>query len=145
MLPFSNFTKHELLPHSTRVRVWTLSFQVCSKVTIQLCFAHSCVCSGWLPAALPEPLSCLLHPALSLWRPTPMDHIKGSPLWFSSGLGRWGVGGIIWRSKRIKKVRNQPLCSPLATLSRVDPASLHKKQRSPPHRGEDCIHSLGLL
>lgn len=54
-------------------------------------------------------------------------------------------GGTIWRSKRMKKVRNQPLRSLLATLSRVDPAFLQKKQCSPPRRGEDCIHSLGLL
>lgn len=45
----------------------------------------------------------------------------------------------------MKKVRTQPLHSLLATLSQVDPASLQKKQHSLPRRGEDCIHSLGLL
>lgn len=55
-------------------------------------------------------------------------------------------GGTIWRSKRMKKVRNQPppLPPPCHTFS-VDLAFLQKKQCSPPRRGEDCIHSLGLL
>lgn len=137
MLSFSHFTKARTLATFSSYTCLDLILQVCSKVTFQLCFARSCVCSGWLPAALPEPLSLLLHPALSLWRLTPMDHIKGLRCAFPL---EWARGGLS-ESKRMKKVRNQPLRSLLATLSRVDPAFLQKKQCSPPRGERDCIHS----
>ena len=45
-----------------------------------------------------------------------MDHIKGSPLWFSSGLGRWG-GHHLEVKENEESEKPAPPLPPCHTLS----------------------------